>query len=195
MQSMKKVLTLIVSFIFPGIGQIVCGRIAAGIAFFLSYVAILNLYILMMVATADTPAMLYRVVVIAVLAAIWLGSQSHLVYLLYIFNPEKYDDEKELVFREGLRYYISGDLADAIRQFERVLQFDNSDFDAYFYLGVCHSRDSNYKLAERFLNRCIEYDESRKWADEVQDELRLIARQRPVKRSRLGPNTSLSGRS
>jgi len=180
---MKKILTLFLSFILPGIGHIGNGRIAVGVAFFISEVIVANCYAWLVLPfyraaeafAAPDPTVAWKSsTTIACFAVLWIGCQAHLVYLLYVRDPERFSDEKELAFREGLRYYVRNELPEAIRQFERVLRYDPFDRDAYFHLGVCFSRAGRYTKARRRFRKCVELDDDRKWAEEIVDELEQI---------------------
>ena len=180
---MKKILTLLLSFLLPGIGHISIGRIAVGVAFFLGEVIVANCYawlVLPFYRAADAfaapdPAVAWKSsLAIGCFVLLWIGCQAHLVYLLYVRHPDRFMDEKELAFREGLRYYVRDELPEAIRQFERVLSFDPFDRDAYFHLGVCFSRAGRYAKARRRFRKCTELDDDRKWAEEIVDELERI---------------------
>ena len=180
---MKKILTLLLSFILPGIGHISNGRIAVGVAFFLGEVIVANCYAWLILPfyraaepfAAPDPTVAWKsTLAIACFIVLWIGCQGHLVYLLYLRDPERFADEKELAFREGLRYYVRDELPEAIRQFERVLYYDPFDRDAYFHLGVCFSRAGRYGRARRRFKKCTELDDDHKWAEEITDELERI---------------------
>jgi len=179
---MKRILTLLLSLVLPGIGQILCGWIAVGLTFFLCEVVLVNAFIIMTFHLEEEPTSWQLRVLVACFAAIWLGCQAHLAWLLFARDTRKRHEQKELAFREGLRYYVRDELNDAVRQFQRVLRLDRFDCDARFYLGVCCSRAGRYCRAIRHLRKCSELDDDRKWALDVQEELRKARELR-----RLGP--------
>ena len=177
---MKKILTLLLSFILPGVGHISHGRIAVGAAFFLAEAVILNCYVFLVLPwygaaeqfnEPDSATAWRATLVLACLAAVWIICQGHLVYLLYPRDPRRFTDEKELAFREGLRYYVRGELPEAIRQFEHVMRLDPADCDACFHLGVCYSRAGSRRRALRRFRKCSELDDARKWSLEIEEEL------------------------
>lgn len=177
---MKKIVTLLLSFILPGIGHISQGRIAVGVAFFLGVVAIANSYAWLVLPyygassefnTPDPTAAWKTALAVACFCVVWIGCQAHLLYLLYLRDPERRKDEMELAFREGLRYYLVDELPAAIGEFERVLRIDPFDCDACFHLAVCLSRAGKYRRARRRFKKCTELDDARKWAQEIGDEL------------------------
>jgi len=171
---MRKTLTLLLSFILPGIGQITIGRIAVGIAFFLGVVTMFNSLVCLQY-NPSKPAIPWQTgLITGSLAFMWLGCQAHLVWWLFIRDSSRYQAEKELAFREGLRYYLVDELPAAIGQFKRVLRFDPGDCDAFFYLGACCSRAGMYRRARRFFRKCSDHDDNRKWSVEVQEELLLL---------------------
>ena len=168
---MKKLPILLASLILPGIGHILLGRIALGVAFFLGVVVVMNVYaweVFRMMA----PAREWQgKALLGGLCLLWGGCQAHVIWLLYIANPARHAARREEAFREGLRHYMRDEFADAISRFEEVLRIERFDFDAWFHMGVCHSRAGNYRRAVRCLKKCVEFDEERKWATEVAQEM------------------------
>jgi len=180
---MKKFFTLVLSALLPGIGHITKGRVAVGIAFFLSVVTLLDCIAYLEFSTPDAPPAWKETMLLGLLALVWLGCQAHLLYLLHFRDPARHHEEKELAFREGLRYYLLDELPSAIRQFERVLRIDPFDCDACFHLAVCLSRAGMYGRAIRRFKKCTELDDTRKWSDEIQEE---IQRARDERKQRKG---------
>ena len=182
---MKKILTLILSFILPGIGHILRGKILMGIVAFLAVVTLLDAWAYLEFSTPEPSASWKFGLLAGSYALIWIICQAHMGYLLWIRDPERFHDQKELAFGEGLRYYVVDDIPNAIRQFERVLRIDPSDRDACFHLAVCFSRSGMYRRAKRSFRKCTELDDDRKWAVEIEEELgraRQEARQRKADR-------------
>jgi len=184
---MKKILTLVLSFILPGIGQIAIGRIAVGIAFFLGEVTLFNSFVCLQYNTSAPPAPWQSGLIVGCFVFLWLGCQAHLAYWLFLRDPSRYNTEKELAFREGLRYYLLDEFSEAMRQFQRVLRFDPCDCDACFHLAVCCSRCGMYRRAKRLFRKCADLDDARKWAEETQDELLLVQEARKQRRLKAKP--------
>ena len=180
-ETMKRLLTLLASLILPGVGQVLRGRIAVGIAFFVGFVALLDVFAY--AAFRTPPAAEWQIAtVLGCLCLVWFGCQAHLGYLLYGLDPNRDAERKELAFHEGLRYYLRDELPEAIRQFESVLRMDRFDRDAHFHLGVCLSRGGSYRRAIRCFKKCIEFDDDRKWAGEVAEEIHKAEQQRKTAR-------------
>jgi len=177
---MKKLPTLLASLPLPGMGHILMGRIAVGVAFFFGAVVLANALILVTFRVVPAPRGRQTTVPGAGLCLVWLGCQAHLVYLLYGTNPARHAERKEQAFREGLRHYVRHELTDATRRFQDVLRIDPLDYDAYFYLGLCLSRAGTYRRAIRCFKKCLELDDERKWADDVAEE---IARARAARKA------------
>ena len=185
---MKKILTLLLSFVLPGIGQIAIGRIAVGIAFFLGVITLFNSLVCLQYNPSKPPAPWHTGMIVGCLSFLWLGCQVHLAWWLFLRDPSRHQAEKELAFREGLRYYLVDELPAAIRQFQRVLRFDPGDCDAFFYLGACCSQAGMYGRAKRFFRKCSDHDDNRKWSIEVQEELLLLKENKRQRRNlKAGP--------
>jgi len=181
---MKKLSTLLASLVLPGVGHILRGRITVGVAFFAGVIVLLNLLAYVVFRPAPDGPEQQAAVLVCGLSALWLGCQAHLAYLLYGVNPAKYARQKEDIFHEGLRHYVRDELADAIRRFEDVLRFESFDYDAYFYLGLCHRSAGRHKSAVRCFKKCVEFDDDQKWAAEVAQEL---AKARAARKAKAKP--------
>ena len=157
--------------VLPGIGHILRSRIAVGVAFFFGVIVLLN--VLAYAAFRAEPATSGRraAVLVGGLCLVWLGCQAHLAYLLYGVDPAKHAERKERAFHEGLQHYVRDELSDAIHRFKDVLRIEPFDHDAYFYLGLCLSKAGTYRRAVRCFKKCIEFDDERKWADDVAEEI------------------------
>jgi len=171
---MKRIVKLITSVFLPGVAHILLGRIRLGVVIFLAEVVLVDALALVVFRPGPDAAEWKSGVLLGAIGLVWLVCQAHMVYLLYLADPEKHAEQRETAFREGLRYYVQNKLNKAVRRFEMVLRFDPFDRDAWFYLGVCHSRAGARRRAARSFKKCIEYDDSRKWAYEVSEELRRL---------------------
>ena len=168
---MKKLPTLLASLVLPGIGHILRSRIAVGVAFFFGVIVLLNVLAYAAFRAVPAPSGRQAAVLVGGLCLVWLGCQAHLAYLLYGVDPARHAERKERAFHEGLQHYVRDELTDAIRQFEDVLRIEPFDHDAYFYLGLCLSKAGIYRRAVRCFKKCIEFDDERKWADDVAEEI------------------------
>jgi len=167
---MRKILKLITSAVLPGVAHILLGRIRLGVVIFFAEVALLDALAVLHFRPDQLAPEWKTNLLLGAVGVVWLLCQAHMVYLLYLADPEKYADRREMAFHEGLRYYLQDKFDDAIRQFRMVLRFNPFDYDAWFYLGVCHSRAGARRRAARSFKKCVEYDDSRKWAYEVSEE-------------------------
>ena len=169
---MRKLPILIASLILPGIGHVVRGRIAVGVAFFLGVVVVTNVYAWAAFRVMPPAPEWQRDLLVGGLCLLWAGCQAHLLWLLYIANPARHAARREEAFREGLEHYVRNELADAIGRFDEALRIERFDCDAWFHLGVCHSRAGGYRRAVRCFKKCTEFDDERKWGEEVAQEMR-----------------------
>ena len=184
---MKKLPTLLASLVLPGIGHILRSRIAVGVAFFFGVIVLLNILAYAAFRAVPAPSGRRAALLVGGLCLVWLGCQAHLAYLLYGVDPAKHTERKERAFHEVLQHYVRDELSRSFRnrrllyRIEDVLRIEPFDHDAYFYLGLCLSKAGIYSRAIRCFKKCVEFDDERKWADDVAEE---IARARAARKAK-----------
>jgi tetratricopeptide (TPR) repeat protein len=68
------------------------------------------------------------------------------------------NDYWEINFNLGLAYMGDGDVARAIKQFERALELNPRDYQTNVYLGLAHQTAKNYQKARDYFNSAIKID-------------------------------------
>ena len=68
------------------------------------------------------------------------------------------NDFWEINFNLGLAYMGDGDLARAIKQFERALELNPRDYQTNVRLGLAHETAKNFQKAREYFNRAIFID-------------------------------------
>jgi len=71
---------------------------------------------------------------------------------------ERGNDFWEINFNLGLAYTGDGDLARAIKQFERALELNLHNYQTNVQLGLAHQTAKNYQKARDYFNRAIFID-------------------------------------
>ena len=70
-------------------------------------------------------------------------------------------------FRTGLVHFLGRDYAAAAHEFRFVLNLDDEDVDALFYLGLSAKEMGNAPRSRRLLKKCQALDTSGKWKTEI----------------------------
>ncbi len=68
------------------------------------------------------------------------------------------NDYWEINFNLGLAYMGDGDVARAIKQFERALQLNSRDYQTNVQLGLAHQAARNFSKARDYFNSAIKLD-------------------------------------
>ena len=122
----------------------------------------------------------------------WVGAFWHCWLLSYGTDRLAIAREKEHLLRDGLLAYLRDELEQALSLLERAVELDIDweDPDPLFHLGVVTSRmaerrarrgDSmgariDRRRAQWAFRTCLQRDPTRKWAEEIQTELKRMRR-------------------
>jgi tetratricopeptide (TPR) repeat protein len=151
-----KIIALILSIIFPGLGQVFMQRLRKGI---LLYVAAIILWWLIffhksLIVTWFNSIQLAQINLIAIiiLAFLWLYNLSDIIKLTRP-SLRAFEIEKRRVFREGLSYYVTGQFQMAIPRFIQMVKIDPRDIDGILYLGMCYEKIGKKDKADKLFGK------------------------------------------
>lgn len=120
-----------------------------------------------------------QIYLVTAILGIFLG--VIIISSIFLFNSDSKKTEKSL--KLGQKYLSDGEYSEAIAEFEKVLEIDELNADAYLGIAKCYAEDDDYEEACEILEEAIElfedegmdnakeYKKLKKQYDKYQDKL------------------------
>lgn len=165
-----KLFALLLSIFLPGLGQVWLSRYRRGIAIFFSVVILLDLALVIIPFSAPSlSAIIFVLWTLAVI--IYIYNLKDIIWIVFLRERRSLTEKKKPIFQEGVKFYLTNNLANAAESFYQVLKLDRDDIDAMFYLALVYKNMGNYNLADRMFSQCSNLDLNEKWKQQIEAEM------------------------
>lgn len=156
---------------WPGLPQIWSGQEVLGLILAALFATALNLAVVARHVWTEAFAPGWSTFFAAVAVCTWFAGLGYTLWWVWLCHPEGHSGEIDTLFREATESYLKGRFQEARRQFERIVEMDDSDADALMQLGTLFVRTEQPALARRAFRQCLEREGGVKWRWEIQREL------------------------
>lgn len=166
MRSLYVVMTLL----FPGLGHIVKGEHAKGVALAICYALPVQGFLYSTYVWRDMWEQWFSLVCLALAAALWVVALVDIARRLYFVDEDAVARERDRLFHEGVVAYLRGDLNRAEDTLHTMLKRDRDDADGWVQLAMVYKGKGDIVKARKALRRCRSIDDAEKWAWETEQE-------------------------
>ena len=162
--------------VWPGLSQIWSGQEVLGLMLATLFAASLNVFIVSRFIWTETFSVGFSGFFATVAVVSWLASLGYTLWWIWFCHPEGHRPEIDRLFREATDAYLAGRFQESRRQYERIVEMDDSDADALMQLGTLFVRTEQPAMARRAFRQCLELEAGGKWRWEIQQALARLER-------------------
>ena len=152
--------------VWPGLAQVWVGQELLGLAFGLSFASALNLALISRFVWPEAFVPGWAAASWAA-AACWLFTLTYTLVWVYFWHPSGRRAEIDRLYRDATDSYLRGRFGEARSGFERIVEMDDGDADAWMRLGTLFVRTEQLALARRAFRQCLEREGGAKWRWEI----------------------------
>ena len=153
------------SLFLPGLGQVLLNRYWRGTIIFFLWLISLDLALVILPCILGATKWENISIFLLVFAAIiYLYNIYNITWIVFLRKRASLANNKKRLFKNGIYYYLNNDLDKACKSFVKLLDIDNDDIDAIFYLATAYKAGEYYSRMRRLLSRGDNLDLAKKWA-------------------------------
>ena len=164
---MPRRLWIAVLSLWPGLPQIWSGQEALGLMLAALFAAALNLALVIRFIWTDLFDAGWPATFAGLAMMTWVAGLGYTLWWVWRCHPERHRADIDRHYRAAVEHYLQGHWNDARRDFERVLELDDTDADALMQLGTLFLRTEQPVLARRTFRQCLDLDGGVKWRWEI----------------------------
>jgi len=157
----------ILSLFFPGLGQVLLSRYLKGLFIFFSVIILLDLSLVIlpfMLGWQDSAQI--RTTGIILVASLYLYNVWDIFNIVYYRKRKSLKARKDILLKEGIKYYLQNDLYGARKELKNALKLDSDDTDVLYYLFRIEESLGEGARKKRILNKLSLLDFDKKWVQQ-----------------------------
>ena len=157
----------ILSIFFPGLGQVLLSRYLKGLIIFFSIIILLDLsfiiipFVVIPATDSAGPTICFTFNMVSVF--VYLYNLWDIFNIVYYRKRKSLRKKKDILLKEGIKYYLQDDLYSARKELKRALKLDKDDIDMLYYLFRTEKSLGEAVREKRLLNKLNLLDFDKKW--------------------------------